>query len=486
MILTAVANVHGDSTHYGIAISPLAVATILRLPQRTIESIRPIPGTVSRRRCSEKIMARHLCRLALTLVLAAAGWMPPAHALDAANTAGTGGRAAPGPVFSDSGPDAADYGAAQGFPVGTQVTAAQLEHLVGTYSHFGEMFPSRPVKRAATPWQFKRAPEPPVFYNFKSGRFSIDDYLGRNPATGLLIAKDDTILVERYQYARTDSDRFLSQSMAKTITAMLIGIAVAENKIGSIDDPVSAYVPGLANTEYGGTSLRALLHMSSGVAFTENYDGSDDITRLSLDLFGEPGKDPVASVAQFNTRVAPPGTRWHYASSETEILGLVLRAAVKEPVAEYLRDRIWQPIGAEADASWAIDGTGQEVTYCCFNAVLRGYARLGRLLAHDGAWEERQLIPRQWLLDATTVRPGDAYLAPGAATPYFGYGYQTWLLPGEQRRFVLMGIRGQLIFVDPASKLVMVHTAVRRNPADLADNAEAVTLWFHVVAQLGK
>jgi CubicO group peptidase (beta-lactamase class C family) len=430
-------------------------------------------------------MAHHLCRLALTLILAAAGWTPPAHTQNAAGAGGNGGDTAPGPVFSDSGPDAADYGAAAGFPLGTPATAAQVEHLVWTYSHFGELFPSRPVKGAATPWQFKRAAEPPIFYNFKSDRFSVEDYLGHNPTTGLLIAKDDTILYEHYQYARTDSDRFLSQSMAKTITAMLIGIAVAENKIRSIDDPVSAYVPDLANTEYGGTSLRALLHMSSGVAFTENYDGSDDITRLSLDLFVG-GKDPVASVAQFNTRVAPPGTRWHYASSETEILGLVLRAAIKEPVADYLRDRIWQPIGAEADASWAIDGTGQEVTYCCFNAVLRDYARLGRLLAYDGAWQGRQLIPRQWLLDATTVPPGDAHLAPGGATPYFGYGYQTWLFPGGQRRFALLGLRGQIIFVDPASKLVMVHTAVRKKPSEPASNAEAVTLWLHVVAQLEK
>ncbi|HXO69744.1 MAG TPA: serine hydrolase [Bradyrhizobium sp.] len=261
-------------------------------------------------------MARHLACLALTFILVVASWTP-SHAQDAAKV----GRAVAGPVFSASGPDAADYGAASGFPAGTQATASQPEHLVATYSHFGEMFPSRQVKRAATPWRFKRAPEPPISYTFKSDRFSIADYLARNPATGLLIVKDNTILYEHYQYARTDSDRFLSQSMAKTITAMLIGIAVADNKIRSIDDPVSAYVPGLANTEYGGTSLRALLHMSSGVSFTENYDGSDDITRLSRDLFFETGKDPVASVAQFNTRVAPPGTRWHYASSETEILG---------------------------------------------------------------------------------------------------------------------------------------------------------------------
>jgi CubicO group peptidase (beta-lactamase class C family) len=425
-------------------------------------------------------MARHLVCLALTLILVAVR-CAPSQAQDTAK-----GSSAAGPVFSESGPDAGDYGAAAGFPVGTQATAGQVGQLVGTYSHFGELVPSRQVKRAATPWLFKRAAEPAIFYNFKSDRFSIEDYLARNPATGLLIAKDDTILYEHYQYARTDSDRFLSQSMAKTITAMLIGIAVDENKIKSIDDPVSAYVPGLANTEYGGTSLRALLHMSSGVAFTENYDGTDDITRLSRDLFVAPGKDPVASVAQFNTRVAPPGTRWHYASSETEILGLVLRAATGQPVADYLGERIWQAIGTEADALWAIDGTGQEITYCCFNAVLRDYARLGRLLAYDGAWQGRQLIPRQWLLDATTVRPNDAYLAPGTATPYFGYGYQTWLFPGSERRFALLGIRGQIIFVDPASKLVMVHTAVRRKPSDPGSNAETVALWLNVVAQLGK
>jgi CubicO group peptidase (beta-lactamase class C family) len=165
---------------------------------------------------------------------------------------------------------------------------------------------------------------------------------------------------------------------------------------------------------------------------------------------------------------------------------LVLRAAVGQPVADYLGKRIWQAIGTEADASWAIDGTGQEITFCCFNAVLRDYARLGRLLAYDGAWEGRQLIPRQWLLDATTVSPGDAYLAPGTATPYFGYGYQTWLFPGEARRLALLGIRGQIIFVDPASKLVMVHTAVRKKPSDPDSYAEVITLWFNVVAQLGK
>ena len=405
--------------------------------------------------------------------------------LEPARAGGNERDGAPGPVFSNTGPDAAAYGAAEGFPVGTRTTS-EPRYLVATYSHFDELFPARAVPRAAAPWQFKRAAEPTIFYSFNSNRLSIEDYLARNPTTGLLIAKDDTILYEHYQYARTDRDRFLSQSMAKTITAMLIGIAISEGKIKSVDEQVVAYVPGLASTEYGKTSLRDLLHMSSGVAFTEIYDGKDDVTRLWSDLFIEPRKDPVLSVAQFNTRAMPPGTKWHYASVETEILGLVLRAAIGRPVAEYLSEKMWRQIGTEADASWAIDGTGQEVTFCCFNAVLRDYARLGRLLAHDGAWGGRQVIPQQWVIEATTVRPNDGHLAPRVATPYFGYGYQVWLFPGEERRFALLGIRGQMILVDPASKLVMVHTAVRQKPSDRASNAETVALWLAVVEQLGK
>jgi CubicO group peptidase (beta-lactamase class C family) len=192
----------------------------------------------------------------------------------------------------------------------------------------------------------------------------------------------------------------------------------------------------------------------------------------------------ITSVARFNTRAAPPGTKWHYASAETEVLGLVLRAAIGKPITDYLGEKIWQQIGTEADASWIIDGTGQEATFCCFNAVLRDYARLGRLLAHDGAWEGRQLIPRQWLLDATTVRPTDGYLAPRVARPFFGYGYQVWIFPGEQRRFALLGLQRQMILVDPASKLVMVHTAVRQKPSD--SNAETIALWLAILEQLGK
>jgi CubicO group peptidase (beta-lactamase class C family) len=391
-----------------------------------------------------------------------------------------------GRVSSDTGPDAAAYGAAEGYPIGTRITANQQRFLVGSYSHFDQLFDVHTVSRTASPSPLQRAArELRTFYTFRSVGYDLVDYLKRNPVTGLLIAQGDTILFEHYQYGRSERDRFTSHSMAKTITSMLVGIAVGEHAIRSIDDPASTYVPELAGSEYGATSIRALLHMSSGVQFREDYDGADDIARLGRGLFVSSAPGTVASIAQFNTRLVPPGTAFHYASVESELLGLILRRAVGMSVAEYLRSRIWVPIGAEADATWIVDASGQEATYCCFNAVLRDYARFALLLAHDGAWQGRQLIPRDWLLEATSVAAADGFLAPRAATPYYGYGFQLWLLPGPHRRFALLGIHGQTIFVDPELRLVMVQTAVRVLPAKDPAAAETVALWNGVIRELG-
>jgi CubicO group peptidase (beta-lactamase class C family) len=388
---------------------------------------------------------------------------------------------AAGPRFSTTGPDAEAYGASQGYRF---AAIPRQPFFVGSFSQGDALLESRKIPRAASASRLARAPlEPVVRYEHDGQTRSLDDYLARQPVTGLLIARGDTILVERYQYARTDRHRFTSFSIAKTVTAMLLGIALAEGRLRSVDDPAAAYVPALAGTEYGATPLRHLLQMSSGVRFLENYSGSDDAERLGIDTVLQQGPGGVDSVKPYNVRVRPPGSRFAYASVETQVLGLVLREATGRPVADYLHEKIWAPMGAEADASWFIDRAGQEATYCCLNAVLRDYARLALLLARDGRQGTRQLIPRDWILTATTVRPDDWHLKPYAATSYYGYGYQTWILPGPRRMFALLGLRGQAIFVDPASQLVMVHTAVMLEPADLL--LEARALWQGVVATLG-
>ena len=392
---------------------------------------------------------------------------------------GDGG--SPGPRFTAGGPDAEEYGSREGYPVRA---IYRTKFFVGGLSHFDEVYEGRLVRRAARPSRLARAPvEPPLRYEHQDVTRTLDDYLARNPTTGLLIARGDTILVERYQYARHDRHRFTSFSMAKTVTAMLVGIAIAEGRIRSVDDPAAAYVPALAGTEYGGTSLRHLLQMSSGVRFSESYSGQDDVARLFAETVTQVGEGGAAAVKPYNERLRRSGTRFAYASVETQVLGLVLRGAVGRPVADYLQEKIWEPMGAEADATWIIDGAGQEATYCCLNAVLRDYARLGLLLAHDGRVGDRQVIPEAWLRVATTVAPDDWHLKPYAATRYFGYGYQTWIFPGDRRMFALLGLHGQAIYVDPASRLVMVETVVSKDPA--SSRAESIALWQAIVKQLG-
>jgi CubicO group peptidase (beta-lactamase class C family) len=384
------------------------------------------------------------------------------------------------PRFAQGGPDAEDYAASRGYPIGDRGTCSHPAFLVGCHSHFDQIYEGRLVRRATTLSPLARAPsEPAVRYEHQGRTFTLDDYLARNPATGLLVVRDDTILIERYQYARHDQHRFMSWSMAKTITAMLIGIAIADGHIRSVDDSAAAYVPALAGTEYGRTSLRHLLQMSSGVRFVEEYTGKDDVARLSNDTFRQIGSGGVEAVMQFNVSAALPGTKFYYASAETQVLGLVLRGAIGRPVADYLQEKIWEPIGAEADATWLIDRAGQEAAYCCINAVLRDYARLGLLLAHDGQWRGRQIIPAAWIKEATIVRPGQPQPDAG------GYGYQVWILGGERRMFALRGVRGQAIYVDPASRLVMVHTAVRRQSRDIAGIRETNALWRGFVQQFG-
>ena len=387
-----------------------------------------------------------------------------------------------GPIFSPSGPNADHYGAAENYPIKDPALGfvpgnpLQPKYRVGAFSHYADLFPTRVVKCAATPWQFKRAPGG-ITDPFRE---RVTFYLSRNPVTGLLIAKDDQILFEHYQYGRTDRDLLLSQSMVKSITGLLIGIAIGDGTIKSVDDTAETYVPGLKGTEYGATPLRALLHMSSGVDFGEERDHGRDLDRLWIDMVrGTGSKGTVASIAQFNRRIAPPGTRFYYASIEPDVLGLVLRYAVKRSASDYLGEKIWEPIGMEADAKWLIDAEGFEVAHHGFNGVLRDYARLGRLLAHDGAWEGKQIIPAQWMREATTTRPSDAYLAPGRTEARsLGYGYLMWLLPGPRRQFAPIGFLGQRILVDPGSKLVMAQTA-------LENSDEIGQLWSDLVKTFG-
>jgi CubicO group peptidase (beta-lactamase class C family) len=391
-----------------------------------------------------------------------------------------------GPVFSNTGFAGATYGEAEGYPIPKIGERRTARTDVGYYSHFDRVRSVDAVKTAGAPSALKwadRAIAPVYPYNDQIR--SIGSYLDRNPVTGLLIARNDTILYEHYQYGRTDHDRFMSQSMAKTIVGMLVGIAVSEGAIRSIDDSAATYVPELSGNIYGDTSIRNLLHMSSGAAYHENSTPNDDTVKLGHDLFPARAPGAITAIRKYNKRDKPPGTRFNYASVETEVLGLVVSHAVHMPLAVYASSRIWQKMGMEQDASWGRDPTGEAIAYCCFSATLRDWARLGLMLAHDGAWNGRQIVPRQWVIDSTTVPSDRPYLSPGKATRLLGYGYQTWLLPGQGRMFAFQGMDGQRILVDPASKLVLVQTAVWTDDHD-PGMREVFALWNAIVTQYGQ
>jgi CubicO group peptidase (beta-lactamase class C family) len=382
--------------------------------------------------------------------------------------------AAAGPALAA--PDEQVLGKPAGYPVCNPFQAQpRTECLVGALSRLDTLYPARPVRKGPAVRELKRAAkEPPITWRTGippaplSEPKTIDDFMATNRNTGLLVMRDDLILVERYQYDRKAEDRFQSFSMAKTVVAMLIGIAVSESKIKSIDDRAEAYVPALKGHPYGETSLRHLLTMSSGVRFTERYDGKDDVAILGAKTVGQQGPGGAESVLGFRTRELPAGTKFDYSSAETQVLGLVLRAAVGQPLVQYLSEKIWQPMGAEDDATWQVDAAGIETGFMGINARLRDWGRFGMLLANDGRMDGKQVIPAEWVRAATTAE--SPHLHVRVATKYNGYGYQTWLIShprgggdlrgGDRHMFAALGVRGQAIFVDPQSKLVVVHTGV--------------------------
>jgi CubicO group peptidase (beta-lactamase class C family) len=391
-------------------------------------------------------------------------------------------------------PDEDKLGKAQGYPVGNAKNWFYDEAVrVGSFSNQGEIegiFGGKANVLAASSAPMPLAKldaEPRIRWSVDNGRqLGIDDYLARERVMGLLIIKDGVVQVERYQYDRTPAQRFVSNSMAKSIVSMAVGIALQEGKIASLDDRADKYATKMAGTLYGETTIRNLLRMSSGAHFEERYDGKDDLERFGRAVI-RGGVEEAAKV--ITVRDAPQGTRFSYASAETEVLAGVLRGATGMSVSEYLGPRLWQAMGAETSALWRAERTGLERAAGNFNATLRDYGRLGIVLANDGLRPDtkQQLIPHDYLLEATDWRRAPEAFRPRTATPYYGYNYQFWTFPTDKRRFAMLGVYGQMIFVDPELKLVMVQTTAnataKAGETSLGKNADA--FWRGVVRHYG-
>jgi CubicO group peptidase (beta-lactamase class C family) len=395
------------------------------------------------------------------------------------------------PALAWAEPDEALLGKERGYPVGAGASWYVNPYRVGSWSAMDKVsgLPVRTVSRGTgevMPLPIaKSAPE--IRYRFRNLGYTLDDYLERQRITGLLVVKNGEIVAERYRYGRGGDARFLSFSMAKSVTSMLVGIALDKGVIASLDDAAEKYAKELAGSAYGATRIRDLLHMSSGLTFTERYDGTDDIARMSR--AAATGQPPVVEVLRsIAERHSPPGEKFVYASAETEVLGRVLAGASGRSVAELTSEWIWQPLGAERDAFWVLSRDGQERTSGYFNASLRDWGRLGWMMAQDGRASGRQIVPRDYVLAATDPLQQPAAFRPGKATPSFGYGLQFWLFPLRERTFAFQGVHGQAVFVQPSTGVVMVQTSVYEGASGRQDPApyqERNALWLGVLQSLG-
>jgi CubicO group peptidase (beta-lactamase class C family) len=290
----------------------------------------------------------------------------------------------------------------------------------------------------------------------------LDAFNEANGSTGMIVLHEGKVVYEGYWQGASRESLFSSWSMAKSFTSTLIGLAEADGAIASLEDPVAKYVPELADSAFRDVTIEQALQMSSGVAFEE---GPDDIKMHCLST--KPGGGPVfadcdAVRSRYGDlkgfvlsldRAAPPGARYNYSSADTEVLGWVLQNALGRSPAEYLSEKIWQPLGMEADAKWLLDGPdGTLVTSVGLNARLRDYARFGLLLMNDGVHRGERLIPEGWIERATT--PSAPHLRD---TGYLDYQYQWYhWAPGV---FEAEGAIGQFLRIDQPHNLVVALTS---------------------------
>ncbi len=335
---------------------------------------------------------------------------------------------------------------------------------VHTFRNIDRLFPTRTVPRSSTPMPLPRAAAPlgTVRFTDRGTRYDLEDYLELNRVAGLLVLRNGRVALERYRFGNSARTRWMSMSIAKSITATLIGAAVQQGYIGALADPVTRYVPSLAGSAYEGVSVRDVLMMSSGVRWNETYtDPASDRRRLlEAQISQVPGS--ALAVMRGLPRAAEPGTVNTYNTGETQVAAEILRNAVGRPLATYLSERIWQGFGMEADANWWLDSPdGIEIGGSGFSATLRDYGRFGLFVLNGGVAGGEAILPAGWMHEATspTVLRGGTPLA-------YGYLWWTGRTPASLRdgAFAAVGIHGQFLYVNPVARVVIVVWGAQPKP----------------------
>lgn len=348
---------------------------------------------------------------------------------------------------------------------------SQVEH----FSKLHQMLPVRRMSASSTPVPFEHAPEPidiPATYTFEGNQYSTDRFLDETDTSAVLVIQDGRILVERYWKTGGEQVPWLSMSVAKSVVSALVGIAVDEGRIRSIDDSISEYIRVDPGSAYDGVAIRDILQMSSGARWNEDYsDPHSDAQALAAAMESSPGLSGFVASMQ---KQFEPGQICRYNSGDTQALGLLIDSVTAGSISDFAQSRLFGPLGIEHDGYWLVDPDGMEAVFAGLLLSARDYAKLGELYRTMGSFAGQHIVPEAWVRDSTRIMAqhtdyGKVMLGDSYTT--FGYGYQWWLTDAaDPQQFSAMGVYNQFVYVDRGRDAVVVKLSA--NPRYGTSTAE--------------
>lgn len=282
----------------------------------------------------------------------------------------------------------------------------------------------------------------------------ISDYMAEMKTAGIIMVKDGKVILERYARGHTPEHRYTSFSMAKSFMALLLGAAIKDGLIDSVQDPMEKYLPELVGSAYEGVTIEQALVMLSGVKWSEDYTSSDSDVASMLAAPPPEGEDSTISYMRRLPRAVEAGKVWNYSTGESHLLGVLVARVTGKRMAEYLSEKVWVPYGMEDDAFWMVDWSQNDLGGCCISSRLRDYARFGMFMLDDA----KEILNDDYYTNMIS-RKSDV---PGY--PEVGYGYQWWTYP--EGRFGAQGLYGQNIIIDPNHNIVMVVSSALKESHD--------------------
>lgn len=336
----------------------------------------------------------------------------------------------------------------------TSLNSFKDENLAHTFQNTPQIQPTKTIHRGENTFQFLKEDNAALegSFCFEGVSYPLETFMEDTRTLAMVAVKEDVIRYENYFSGGNEATVFSSNSMGKSFVSALMGIAVSEGYVDSVEDPVGKYIPEFAGTELENIPIRACLMMASGINFDEDRDMSGFSMRT---LMGTPA---MKVIAKYGTQEEPYTYR-RYLSINTEILGQVIVNATGRSLAEYMEEKLWKRIDAAHDAFWTLSN-GTELAMGGLSVSMRDYVRFARLYLHEGAYNGEQILDREWVRASMDV--SEEFAKPGANNDAYnaiGYGYQWWIPEGNQGEFMAIGVYGQWIYVNPSKQVIIVKTS---------------------------